>query len=281
MANPRTWIVGLAGLLSLAAPAVAQTPPPQEPFQVAALSRVASELTTDCKVKNAFGPRYALKGLRKALKAKRTNIKVLAIGSSSTVGIGASSPAAAYPVRLAANLESFLTGYDVQITNRGVSGETGQPAAERIKLEVADNKPDLVIWQVGTNDAMARIDPDDFAEMLQSTLRWLAENKVDVILIDPQYVERLAKDEHYVDIVKTISEIAQKERVLLVNRYDAMADLSKQRGNTALLAGDRFHLNDLGYRCMAEYAARAIVAGVLQAETESAAVPAAPAPAQQ
>src|SRR5690606_11784853 len=109
---------------------------------------------------------------------------------------GASSPAAAYPIRLASNLETFLAGYDVEITNRGISGETGQPAAERIKLEVADNKPDLVIWQVGTNDAMARIDDADFANMLRSTLRWLKQNRVDVILIDPQYVERLAADQN-------------------------------------------------------------------------------------
>lgn len=231
------------------------------------MSRVASELTTDCKVKSAFGARTALRGLRKALKARRT-IEVLAIGSSSTVGIGASSPAAAYPVRLAANLETFLSGTDVDITNRGISGETGQPAAERIKLEVVDHKPDLVVWQVGTNDAMARIDAQDFSDMLRSTLRWLAENRVDVILIDPQYVEHLENDSDYRSIVKAIADVAQQERVLVVNRYDAMADLAKQRGNTSFLAQDRFHLNDLGYRCMAEYAARAIVSGVLQAETE-------------
>lgn len=236
---------------------------------MAALSRVASEFSSDCKVKNAFGPRYALRGLRRALKERRPTLEILAIGSSSTVGIGASSPAASYPVRLASNLESFLAGYDVEIINRGLSGETGQPAAERIKLEVADNKPDLVIWQVGTNDAMARVDDEDFADVLRSTLRWLAEHRVDVILIDPQYVERLANDEHYTSIVKTIAEVARQERVLLVHRFDAMADLAKQRGNAAFLAHDRFHLNDLGYRCMAEYAARAIVAGILQAEAET------------
>jgi len=268
VAKPRTWIAGFAGALVLSTAAQAQTRP-QEPFQLAALSRVATELTSDCKVKNAYSARYALRGLRRALKERRPALEVLAIGSSSTVGIGASSPAASYPVRLASNLETFLAGYDVEITNRGISGETGQPAAERIKLEVADNKPDLVIWQVGTNDAMARIDDADFADMLRSTLRWLKNNNVDVILIDPQYVERLAIDEDYIGIVKTIQAVAREEKVLVVKRFEAMADLAKRRGNTAFLAQDRFHLNDLGYRCMAEYAARAIVAGLLQAETEA------------
>ncbi|MCL4766599.1 MAG: SGNH/GDSL hydrolase family protein [Hyphomicrobiaceae bacterium] len=235
---------------------------------MASLSRAATELSSDCRVKSAYGPRAALRRLRRALKERRT-VKLLAIGSSSTVGIGASSPAAAYPVRLESNLEGFLPGFDIQMTNRGVSGETGQGAVERIKLEVAEIDPDLVVWQVGTNDAMARIDEDEFAEMLRSTLSWLAANRIDVVLIDPQYVERLASDEHYTGIVEAISAVARDMRVLLVHRFEAMADLAKQRGNAAFLAQDRFHPNDLGYRCMAEYAARAIAAGILQAEAEA------------
>lgn len=206
--------------------------------------------------------------MRRALRERRP-VKVLAIGSSSTVGVGASSPAATYPVRLEVTLEGFLPGLDVRVMNRGVSGETGQGAVERLKLEVAELMPDLVVWQVGTNDAMARIDEDDFADMLRETLGWLEENRIDVVLIDPQYVERLAGDGHYTRIVGTIAEVAREERVLLVNRFGAMADLAKRVGNAALLAQDRFHLNDLGYRCMAEYAARAIAAGIVQAEAET------------
>ncbi len=265
MAKPRTWLVGIAGFL-VSLPAAAE---PQAPLQVASLTRAATELSNDCKVKSAYGPRAALRSMRRALKERRT-VKVLAIGSSSTVGVGASSPAAAYPVRLESNLEGFLPGLDVQVTNRGVSGETGQGAVERLKLEVAEIQPDLVLWQVGTNDAMARIDENEFEELLREALQWLASNKVDVMLIDPQYVERLAADEYYTRIVKIIARVAREERVLLVNRFEAMEDLAKRRGNAAFLAQDRFHPNDLGYRCMAEYAARAIAAGILQAEAEAA-----------
>ncbi len=237
-------------------------------MQVATLSRAATELSSDCSVRRAYGPRVPLHSMRRALRERRP-VKVLAIGSSSTVGVGASSPAATYPVRLEVTLEGFLPGLDVRVMNRGVSGETGQGAVERLKLEVAELMPDLVVWQVGTNDAMARIDEDDFADMLRETLGWLEENRIDVVLIDPQYVERLAGDGHYTRIVGTIAEVAREERVLLVNRFGAMADLAKRVGNAALLAQDRFHLNDLGYRCMAEYAARAIAAGIVQAEAET------------
>lgn len=268
VAQPRAWFIGFAAILTFS-PATAQQPAPQGAVQIAGLSRAATEISRDCKVKSAYGSDSALRSLRKALRSRRT-IKVLAIGSSSTVGVGASSPAATYPVRLESDLEKFLPGVDVQVTNRGISGEVGQDAAERIKLEIAELGPDLVVWQVGTNDALARIDETEFAEMLRSTLRWLAANHIDVVLIDPQYVERLAKDEHYTNIVKAIADVAGSERALLVHRYDTMADLARQRGNGDYLARDRFHLNDLGYRCMAEYAARAIAAGILQADAELA-----------
>lgn len=264
VAKPHAWLVGITSVLISSAVAAE----PQSQLQVAALTRAATELSNDCKVKSAYGPRAALRNMRRALKAGR-RVKVLAIGSSSTVGVGASSPAAAYPVRLESNLEGFIPGFDVEVINRGVSGETGVEAVERLKFEVADIKPDLVVWQVGTNDALARIDETEFADALRSTVKWLVANKVDVMLIDPQYVERLAKDEHYTDIVRTISRIAGEERVLLVNRFEAMADLASRRGDASFLAQDRFHPNDLGYRCMAEYAARAIAAGILQAEAEA------------
>lgn len=250
----------------------------QQSLQTAALSKVPSELSSECKVKfPAFSGRAPLRSVRRALREQRP-IRVLAIGSSSTVGIGASSPVASYPVRLENDLEGFLKGLDVEVMTRGVSGEIAEGTAERIKLEVADLKPDLVVWQVGTNDAMARISEETFKPLLHETLAWLAGHRVDVVLIDPQYVDRLADDDHYRMIVKAIASVAAAQRVLLVRRYDAMAELSQVRGNGTYLARDSFHLNDLGYRCMAEYAARAIVAGLLQAEQDQGAT--GPAPAQ-
>lgn len=233
------------------------------------LSAVPTQYSTACKVKSpAFEGRAPLRVVRRALREKRP-IRVLAIGSSSTVGVGASSPVASYPVVLENDLEGFLHGPNVEMMTRGISGEIAEDAAERLKLEVAETRPDLVVWQVGTNDAIARVEEEEFAALLRDTLGWLAENRIDVVLIDPQYVERLAKDHHYVAIVETIAEVAREKRVLLVRRFEAMAELAAQRTNGAFLAADRLHLNDLGYRCMAEYAARAIVAGILLADSEA------------
>lgn len=258
------------GAMPLATPAAepAVQPSPRRPMVHAGSPRLSSE----CKVKSpAYEGRAPLRAVRRAILEKRP-VRVIALGSSSTVGIGASSPLASYPVRLENDLEGVIDGLRIEMFPRGQSGEVAEGAAERLKAEVAELKPDLVVWQVGTNDAVARIDADDFGDQLRETLTWLASHKIDVVLIDPQYVERLSKDARYTSIVNEIAKIASEKRVLLVNRYDTMADLAREHPGSSYLSSDRFHLNDLGYRCMAEYAARAIVAGVLQADIENGAM---------
>jgi lysophospholipase L1-like esterase len=241
--------------------------------QFAALAQAAASYSAECKVNcPTFEGKAPLRKLRTALRERRP-VKVLAIGSSSTSGVGASSPGATYPVRLESDLEVLFKGTDINVISRGVPGEAGHGAAERMRNEIADVKPDLVVWQVGTNDAMARVNTLAFAETLRSTVRWFQRNKIDVVLVDPQFVERLSTDDHYQTIVKTITRIAREERVAIVYRYDAMADLAKRNGESAYLANDRFHLNDLGYRCMAQYVAKAIIAGILTAEAEGLSQP--------
>lgn len=254
-------------VLPLAAPSVAQAAGRRP------LLRFASpQPSVECKVKSpAFEGRAPLRAVRRAILANRP-VRVIALGSSSTVGVGASSPRAAYPIRLENDLEGVIEGLKVEMYARGQSGEVAEGAADRIKAEVAELKPDLVVWQVGTNDAVARIDAETFGEQLRETLTWLASHNIDVVLIDPQYVERLSSDVRYTSIVNEIATVASEKQVLLVNRYDAMADLARQHPGSSYLANDRFHLNDLGYRCMAEYATKAIVAGILQADTENGAM---------
>lgn len=267
-------------MLAGGAPALAQpdngraVPAPRPPTKSAAIAPKLPSLSNysnECRItKPAFESKLQLRRSSRALRERRA-LKVLAIGSSSTVGIGASSSRMGYTVRLESNLEGKFKGANINITTRGVNGEIAEDAAERIKLEVATIKPDLVIWQVGTNDALARIDEDHFASELKSTVKWLVKHRIDVMLIDPQYVARLAGDEHYKGIVDAIGEVAKSERVMVVHRFGAMAELAKLHKDKSYLASDRLHLNDAGYGCMAEYATRAIFSGVGQANSATGA----------
>ncbi len=212
----------------------------------------------------------SLRGVKAALKEHRP-IRVLAIGSSSTAGIGASSPRATYPARLEGELEKmFSDDVEIEVINRGVSGEIASGAADRMRNTVAEVDPDIVIWQVGTNDALARVEVERFSASLDETVMWLKSHNIDVVLVDPQYTASLARDDYYSRIVKAIEEVARKDRVPLVRRFEAMRYLAGERKARGYLASDQFHLNDLGYRCMAEHVARAITVGLIQAETTPA-----------
>ena len=185
-------------------------------------------------------------------------IRVLAIGSSSTVGLGASSPAQNYPSQLEQILERTFKGLDVVIINRGVSGESAAATAERLKTIVALETPDIVLWQVGTNDALMRVPVENFVTTVSDTVRWLKAREIDTVLVGLQYTLKVSTDPHYKAIRMALRDIATAENVLLVRRYEAMEFLERAK-SVPLTSPDDLHLNDLGYRCMAEHIARAMV----------------------
>lgn len=228
------------------------------------------DLSNDCRSKLVAGDKFKrpLRGIRRAVRENR-NPRVLAIGSSTTVGVGASKPSNTYVAKLETNLETAFSGVDFDVLGRGMSGETAEGQSGRMKATVEEVKPDLVLWQVGTNDAIRHVDLEAFKVCLRRTLTWLADNKIDVMMVDPQYGDVLVKDVFYEQVVAAIAEVAAEKQVLLVDRFEAMRQLSQQHGDTVYLSSDQLHMNDTGHRCMAEQLARAIVAGVLQADTDS------------
>ena len=196
-------------------------------------------------------------------------IKVLAIGSSSTRGIGASSPKRAYPVRFEVELERRFPNVDTVVWNDGVNGELASATLPRLKQDVAYFAPDLVVWQVGTNDAMAGVDRDAFAATLRDGIAWMAERGVDLILMDPQYCPRVAKQPIYSAYVDTIAKVAAETGVPVMRRYKAMRYWAEARtAAPSMLAGDSFHLNDQGYACVAEVLAEGIARLVVTSKTD-------------
>ena len=219
-------------------------------------------LSPQCEAPPALAPAAEpLENAAASLQRGRT-LRVLAIGSSSTSGVGASSRAKSYPAQMSALLLKALKGVDVEVTNRGVSGEVAKTTAERLRSEVALHKPDLIIWQLGTNDALARVPLEDVEATVSATLDWLKENRVDVVLVGPQYTTRYARDPNYAAMRDLLRRLAEQHKVLYIRRYDAMQAIAHARASQQMMANDNFHLNDLGYQCMAEHIARAVVGGI-------------------
>ena len=102
---------------------------------------------------------------------------------------------------------------------------------------------------------------DEFDKTVRSTLAWLRENKIDVVLVGLQYTPRFARDSNYIAIRDDLFRIASEDNVLYVRRYNAMQFIERAR-NANLTGPDDLHQNDLGYRCMAEHVAQAVIANL-------------------
>jgi acyl-CoA thioesterase-1 len=252
--DARALILAVAiGLAFVSATSIAPHTVPEAQF---ASPGVLAAVPAHASTRDAL--RMQLLRLSQSLASTHT-ARVLAIGSSSTVGVGASSPSRTYVARLDTDLENALKGTDFQMIGHGVSGEVAQGAADRMKREVEDAKPDLVIWQVGTNDALRHVAIDGFKNCLKKTLAWLKGQSVDVILINPQYGDALIKDAYYEEVVAAIADVARESEVLLVDRFDAMRKLQRESGDRFYLSADNLHMNDEGYRRLAEQLAATII----------------------
>jgi acyl-CoA thioesterase I len=198
-----------------------------------------------------------------ALK-ERKKINILAIGSTSASLRGPAS--GGYYSVIERFLESTFKGLDVEVVHRGVSGELASDAGERIRTEVALNEADLVLWQLGTADALAQVPVADFYVSVSQTIAWLKEHKVDVILVGLRYTRSMVWDLHYQAIRTAIQEIARDQHVLRIGRYEAEEMLERVRQEQSGVPVSQAELSEASYVCMAEYLARAIAAGLFVRE---------------
>jgi len=192
---------------------------------------------------------------------------ILAIGSSSTEGVGATDADHTYPARLAVHLAARVPGAAVRVVNRGIGGEVVATTAARLRTEVAAVRPDLVIWQVGTNDAVRGVGLDTMAAIVEDGLDWLEAEGVDAVLMDPQFYPRIADNAGYRQAVTVVADIAARHGVPLVRRFDAMRYWAGRPQPVSMLSRDAFHMNDQGYECIA-----GMIAGSLAGRWREAAV---------
>ena len=190
-------------------------------------------------------------------------LTIVAIGSSSTFGSGASSPAMSYPSRLAVELRALLPRTSITVINRGVNGETAREMLARFDRDVFAAHPDLVLWQVGSNAVLLGRPIAPTGLLIDEGVRRLKAAGSDVVLIDPQYAPKvIAKhDEHDVDLmVALISTASRDMHINLFQRFALMRywRLTKGLPFSAFLSKDELHMNDWSYGCIAKLLARAV-----------------------
>jgi lysophospholipase L1-like esterase len=117
-------------------------------------------------------------------------LRIVALGSSSTEGVGASAPDRTYPAVLQALLARDLPE-QVAVLNHGIGGEDVDDMMRRLPGVIAE-RPDLVIWQTGSNDALRGVPIDRFEAETRAGIVQLRDAGIDVMLMEPQLSQRLA-----------------------------------------------------------------------------------------
>jgi lysophospholipase L1-like esterase len=187
-------------------------------------------------------------------------LTIVAIGSSSTAGAGASSSDAAYPNRLAVELRQRFPDHAITVLNRGVNGEETENMMARFAADVFAAHPQLVIWQVGTNSVLRDRPLDKHSAELHEGIDELKATGADVVLIDVQYSPAVIVKSETLDMVDQIALTAKEKNVDLFHRFAAMRDWRENQHLSfdTFVSPDGLHMNDWGYGCMAKLLGSAI-----------------------
>jgi acyl-CoA thioesterase-1 len=187
-------------------------------------------------------------------------ITIVALGSSSTAGAGASTPAKNYPSRLEAELKNRFPGSSITVINRGVNGEEVADMLKRLDQAVVAAKPDLVLWQLGTNSVIRDHGFTDHGAAIRQGLNQIRAIGADVVLIDPQYAPKVIVKAEAQHMVELITATAKAEDVDLFHRYEVMRRWYNDDHMTfeSFVSPDGLHMNDWSYGCFAHGLALAI-----------------------
>jgi acyl-CoA thioesterase-1 len=234
-------------VLAAVAPARAQAP--------------ASDVPEACRVpRTVFVDDSKLAAAAKGL-AKNRRLTLVALGSTSTLGASASAPGAAWPARLESDLRRRLPNVEITVHNRGKARDDAEHMLQRLDADVLALKPDLVIWETGTAEAVRQMEVEGFSVHLQAGIERIAKAGADVLLVTPQYSREMARLIAYQPYIDAMNSIGMRRDVLLFPRFEVMRHWveSGQMQLDNLTPAQAAGTADRLYDCIGRQLARVIV----------------------
>jgi len=167
---------------------------------------------------------------------------IIAVGNSLTAGLGVAE-IDAWPALLEKKLQQ--EGYNWQVINAGISGETSSGALRRIPW-ILSHKPDIVIFETGANDGLRGIPIPIIQENINKAVQMLQEGNVTVILAGMQMVRNLGPD-YTRDFAAIYSAVAKNKNCLLIPFL-----LQDVAAVPSLNQEDAIHPNEQGHTIIAQ-----------------------------
>jgi len=163
-------------------------------------------------------------------------VSVVAFGDSLTAGYGV-GPGESFPEQLEAALQA--RGHDVTVANAGVSGDTASDGLARLEWSVPADA-DIVIVELGANDALRGLDPAVTRRALSAILAKLKE-RGHTVLLAGMLAPRNLGDRYAAEFDRIYPELAARFSVPLYPFF-----LEGVAGNSRLNQGDGLHPTGAG-----------------------------------
>jgi len=175
---------------------------------------------------------------------ERSAYTIVAFGDSLTAGYGLPL-SESYPVQLEERLKT--KGLDVTVVNAGVSGETTKGNNERAMF-IRDQKPNMIIWGIGGNDALRVLPVSEMKINMESTIKILqsGDTKPKILILEMQSPLN-AGFNYKKEFDAVYKELSQKYDLTLVPFLVARVFLDSD-----LMLPDRIHPNKEGYATLIE-----------------------------
>jgi acyl-CoA thioesterase-1 len=180
-------------------------------------------------------------------------LMIVAIGSSSTEGVGASDVSHTYPAVLADELRRRWPRLSVTVLNKGIRGEKVSGVVGRFQRDVLAHRPQLVIWQTGSHAALGAGDVESYVDAIRQGITQLKAGGLDIVLMDPQFAPYVLERPLHMRVVEAIGAVADDTRVAVFRRFAIMQHwiASGQYRMAEVISPDGLHLNDVSYGCVA------------------------------
>jgi ABC-type amino acid transport substrate-binding protein len=202
---------------------------------------------------------FALAQVAAAIAHKE--LTVVVIGSASSSLPGAEGATKAYPARLEETLKRRLPGVAVKVVAHTKARETAAEMSKSLQQVLVDDRPNLVVWQAGTVDAMLGIDPEEFQHALDQGVETLRDGKADAILMNMQYSPRTDSMIALGSYVDAMRLVALQREVPLFDRLAVMKNWNEMGVFDFYSANKRMDFAEKVHDCIGRLLGRLVVEG--------------------
>ena len=192
--------------------------------------------------------------------AEERDLRIVAMGSSSTQGYGATNPQYSYPAQLKMKLEAAMPGVHVHVFNKGIGGQDAEEMVQRMKQDVKPERAHIVVWQVGTNSAIRRDPLTKFADKLRAGIDIGHSLGANFVMMNLQYVPAVVALPDEEEYARVMAEVAKEKNAGLFRRFEIMRSWYNDGMPYAqFVTNDGLHLNDFGQKCVGKLLSMSIL----------------------